>query len=122
MAVATKQVSAKHLAIERALRSRREELMARLQDHRHDMTAERVPDDTYALASRTLLEDLTVDSMERERQLLVEIEGALERLEDGEFGVCEGCGTDIPNRRLQALPWARYCIDCAERRQTYWMN
>jgi DnaK suppressor protein len=122
MAVATKRMPAKHLAIERALRSRREELMERLQDQRHDMVAERVPDDTFGLASRTLLEHLTVDTMERERQLLVEIEGALERLEEGEFGVCEGCGADIPNRRLQALPWARFCIQCAERRQAYWMN
>jgi len=122
MAVATKRMSVKHLAMERALRSRREDLMGRLQEHRHDMVADRVPDDTYALASRTLLEDLTVDTMERERQLLVEIEGALERLEEGEFGICEGCGADIPHRRLQALPWARFCIECAERRQAHWMN
>jgi DnaK suppressor protein len=122
MAVATKRVSARHQAYERALRTRREELVARLQDHRDEMVAERVPDDSYGLASRTLLEDLTVDSMLREQQLLGEIESALDRLEAGEYGVCQGCGADIPKRRLEALPWARFCVKCAEKRQVHWKN
>ncbi|MGH9803562.1 MAG: TraR/DksA family transcriptional regulator [Candidatus Acidiferrales bacterium] len=122
MAVATKRVSRKHTAFERFLRSKREELMAHTADHRQEMVAERIPDDSYALASRTLFEDMTVDTLEREHNLLSEVEAALERIEEGGFGVCQGCGEHIPQRRLEALPWARYCVRCAEIRQVHWKN
>jgi DnaK suppressor protein len=49
-----------------------------------------------------------------ERQILLEIEQALERLEEGTYGNCVHCGEIIPRKRLQAVPWARYCIDCQE--------
>lgn len=45
-----------------------------------------------------------------------EIEGALERLDAGTFGVCTACGSAIPEGRLAALPWAALCIPCASRR------
>jgi len=48
------------------------------------------------------------------RQLL-QIEEALDRLESGGYGTCEGCQEPIPARRLDALPWARYCRDCQHR-------
>ena len=49
-----------------------------------------------------------------EREILKEIEDAIERLDAGEFGSCAACEEKIPVRRLQAVPWARYCIDCQE--------
>ena len=122
MAVAVKRVSRKYGAFERFLRCKREELMAQQADLRQEMVADRVPDDSYGLASQTLLEDITVDTLEREHELLGEIEAALERLEEGEFGICQGCGEHIPQRRLEALPWARYCVSCAEKRQVHWKN
>ncbi len=48
------------------------------------------------------------------RQLL-QIEEALERLERGGYGTCEGCQEPIPARRLDAMPWALYCVDCQHR-------
>jgi len=122
MAVATKRVSRKYGAYERFLRSKREELMEHQADHMQEMLADRVPDDSYGLASQTLLEDITAGTLEREHQLLSEVEAALERLEEGEFGICQGCGQHIPQRRLEALPWARYCVACAEMRQVHWKN
>ena len=50
-----------------------------------------------------------------ERDLLRDIEAALARLDKGSHGVCEPCGNPIPQARLNAVPWARYCIDCQER-------
>lgn len=50
-----------------------------------------------------------------ERDLLRDIDQALERLEQGVHGVCEPCSKAIPQARLKAVPWARYCIDCQER-------
>jgi DnaK suppressor protein len=49
-----------------------------------------------------------------ERDILKEIEAALRRLDEGEFGVCTACEDKIAPKRLQAVPWARYCIDCQE--------
>ena len=49
-----------------------------------------------------------------EREILKEIESALERIETDEYGVCGACEEKIPAKRLQAVPWARYCIDCQE--------
>lgn len=49
---------------------------------------------------------------DRERKLLSKIEEALHRIEDEEFGVCDGCGEDIGLKRLEARPVTTYCIDC----------
>ena len=45
---------------------------------------------------------------------LRQVEDALDRLELGEYGRCLGCGTAIPPKRLEAVPWARFCITCQE--------
>jgi len=45
---------------------------------------------------------------------LREVESALSRLNSGEYGVCANCGTSISLKRLQALPWATYCVDCKD--------
>ncbi len=51
------------------------------------------------------------------RQLLGEVEAALERLLRGEYGRCEVCGGEISPARLEAVPWAARCIGCAEVRR-----
>jgi RNA polymerase-binding protein DksA len=42
------------------------------------------------------------------------IQGALKRISNGSYGICAGCGADIDTRRLEAMPTATQCIDCAE--------
>jgi RNA polymerase-binding transcription factor len=49
-----------------------------------------------------------------ERDLLQLIEDAIKRIEDSEFGVCSSCSNDIKPTRLEAVPWARYCLNCQE--------
>ena len=51
--------------------------------------------------------------MNSERKILIEIDEALERIENGTYGICEINGEPIPKARLEAIPWARYCITCA---------
>ncbi len=51
----------------------------------------------------------TLGLMDSERKLIVEIDGALDRIENGTYGICEGTGQPIPKERLEAIPWARYC-------------
>ena len=53
-----------------------------------------------------------------ETALLREIEGALGRLRDGTYGTCMECGMPVSRKRLDALPWARYCVTCQERHQS----
>lgn len=50
-----------------------------------------------------------------ERQLLQMVEQALGRLREGEFGSCVNCGNEVNPKRLEAVPWTRYCIDCQEK-------
>ena len=45
---------------------------------------------------------------------LKEVEAALGRLRSGDYGTCEGCEDRISDRRLNAVPWARYCLACQE--------
>lgn len=52
-----------------------------------------------------------------ERRLLREVEGALDRLDEGEYGICDHCGEEVGAQRLRAIPWARYCVDCQEKEE-----
>src|SRR5918995_2087094 len=47
-----------------------------------------------------------------DRRLLRDVVSALQRIDDGNFGACERCGEAIAEKRLEALPFARHCIDC----------
>ena len=67
------------------------------------------------LASHVFEEDVTLDLLENEEQLIEEINAALERLSEGGFGRCEACGRKIAKNRLQAVPYARHCVVCAEK-------
>jgi DnaK suppressor protein len=47
-----------------------------------------------------------------DRRLLRDVVSALQKIDDGSYGTCERCSEDIADKRLEALPFARYCIDC----------
>ncbi len=49
---------------------------------------------------------------DRERRLINKIKDALERIENGTYGICESCGEDISDQRLKARPVTTLCIDC----------
>jgi DnaK suppressor protein len=58
-------------------------------------------------------QEFSLGLMDSERRLLGEIDDALSRIEDGTYGICEGTGKPIPKARLEAQPWARYCVEYA---------
>jgi RNA polymerase-binding protein DksA len=64
-------------------------------------------DTATAMYDRELDEGLE----EGARETLAEIDAALQRIEDGTYGICEGCGKPIGAERLNAIPWKRLCID-----------
>lgn len=53
--------------------------------------------------------------VERLRETLTDVDDALARIDSGDYGVCEGCGEQIPIARLEARPQARLCMSCQER-------
>jgi len=59
-------------------------------------------------------QEFTLELMDSERKLVKEIDEALQRIEDGTYGICEGSGEPIPKQRLRAIPWARYCVAYAQ--------
>jgi len=104
----------KYNAAERAMMEQRDELIARITIRMSEVHIDREPDDQAALASDNAMKDLAVVTLERERRTLAEIEAALRRIKEGKYGMCRPCGEQIPDVRLQALPWARVCVRCAE--------
>jgi DnaK suppressor protein len=52
-----------------------------------------------------------------ERNLLNLIEQALKRIKNGSFGSCANCEDEMQQKRLEAVPWAAYCIDCQEKQE-----
>jgi len=73
--------------------------------------------DTYDLASEERDRELSLILSDRERERLQAIENALERIEDGSYGICESCESDIAPARLDALPFTRLCVSCQAERE-----
>ena len=57
--------------------------------------------------------DNIIGLVDSERKILIEINDALNRIENGTYGICQGRGEQIPKQRLKAIPWAQYCVTCA---------
>jgi RNA polymerase-binding transcription factor DksA len=66
------------------------------------------------MGTEEYLYDLNTTLLENEQYLISEARGALRRIEHGTYGKCEACGKPIAEARLVAIPYARYCVRCAE--------
>lgn len=71
--------------------------------------------DEVDLASVAIQQDLTFRLLDRSRKLLNEIQHALRKIDDGEYGYCEGTGELIPRKRLKLAPWVRHSVEHKER-------
>ena len=58
--------------------------------------------------------ELAIRNLDRESNMLRNVRAALHRIDEGTFGVCAHCEEDISLKRLNAVPWAAYCIQCQE--------
>ncbi|HYZ76992.1 MAG TPA: TraR/DksA C4-type zinc finger protein [Gaiellaceae bacterium] len=63
-------------------------------------------------ATATLDREIDYSLEENSEQVLKAIEGALERIDEGTFGICQTCREPISEERLEAIPYATQCIDC----------
>jgi DnaK suppressor protein len=68
--------------------------------------------DTYDLASEERDREISFILTDREREKLQAIQEALERVDDGTYGICESCEAEISPGRLAALPFTRMCVNC----------
>ena len=73
-------------------------------------------------AASTYSKELNFSLSDADRSMLVHIEDALERINNNEYGVCDNCGVVIGEKRLNAIPWTPYCIDCQELQEKGMLN
>jgi DnaK suppressor protein len=94
------------------LEARRAELSAGLRN-REDIAIEKTPDalDEVQLAGER---ELAIRNLDRDSIALRNVKGALARVADGSYGVCLHCDEDIKPKRLDAVPWTKFCIKCQE--------
>jgi DnaK suppressor protein len=65
-------------------------------------------------AASAYSKELNFSLSDADRELLVQIEEALARTETGAYAICTNCGATIGEKRLAAIPWTPFCIDCQE--------
>ena len=70
--------------------------------------------DEVDLASIAIQQDVTFRLLDRSRKLLAEIQRALKKIDNGDFGICEGTGEPIPKKRLELAPWVRHSVEHKE--------
>ncbi len=75
--------------------------------------------DAVDLASSSEAREDADRTMDREFTELGEVQDALARIEAGTYGICESCGRPIEPARLDAVPWARYCLNDAKQREHF---
>jgi DnaK suppressor protein len=70
-----------------------------------------INDDATRAVNRTVMMEIGGKS----RETLVEIDDALNRIDAGAYGACMECGEEIPEKRLELLPFAQFCVNCKEK-------
>jgi RNA polymerase-binding transcription factor DksA len=80
----------------------------------HSGNLSNVPMHLADLGTDTFEQEMSASLLTNARQMQIEVAAALDRCEQGKFGSCEQCGRDIGEGRLQAVPYTRYCVDCAQ--------
>jgi DnaK suppressor protein len=100
-------------AYRKVLTAKREQVMAGL-GIKFDTLAKmgRVAEEDQAQLSHDEFISLRLNSLDYVQLRM--IEEALDRIEAGDYGVCLGCEEPIPAKRLQAVPWAKYCVSCQQ--------
>jgi DnaK suppressor protein len=105
-----------------ALRARLEGDMTQMEDNAlnkdHAKTTS-MPNHMAELGSENFDQEFTLSLLGNEKNALDQIEAAIGRIEDGSFGRCETCGMLIPKARLNALPYAVSCIQCASQQEVH---
>jgi len=74
-----------------------------------------VAQDLADKAESSYTKEFLLSLTDSEREQLLQIDEALRALDKGTYGICQNCGSPISRKRLEALPWATYCVPCQEK-------
>ena len=106
------------------LLARRESLFsqvteAEMSSRERDLEATQDPAD---MAANAYTKELLISMSANDRKLLQLIDEALGRVEAGEYGECANCGEPVAEKRLDAVPWTRYCLKCQDLQERGLLN
>ena len=103
----------KHNEVKTKLLAERELLIEKLKGNDLSIDDAETPD-PVDLAVRNYSKNVQLAVSENESKQLALVDEALLRIGDDEYGTCQNCEKEINQKRLAAIPWARYCLDCQE--------
>ena len=115
----------------RKLKSYRDRLLARRENlfgqvmeaemtsRERDLEATQDPAD---MAANAYTKELLISMSANDRKLLDLIDEALQRVESGDYGECVNCAESVQEKRLDAVPWARYCLKCQDLQERGLLN
>ncbi len=92
---------------------------AEMSSRERDAEATQDPAD---MAANAYTKELLISMSANDRRLLELIDEALKRVEAGEYGDCINCGEPVQEKRLDAVPWARYCVRCQDLQERGLLN
>ncbi len=92
---------------------------AEMSSRERDAEATQDPAD---MAANAYTKELLISMSANDRKLLELIDEALVRVESGEYGECVNCGEPVLEKRLDAVPWARYCLKCQDLQERGLLN
>jgi DnaK suppressor protein len=99
--------------IKKKLLAERDLLIEKLKGNDLSVDDSETPD-PVDLAVRNYSKNVMLAVSENESKQLTLIDEALLRIDDNEYGPCQNCENEINAKRLAAIPWARYCLDCQQ--------
>jgi len=97
----------------------RQVMEAEMSSRERDAEATQDPAD---MAANAYTKELLISMSDNDRLLLGLIDEALARVEAGEYGNCINCGEPVQDKRLEAVPWARYCLRCQDLQERGLLN
>jgi len=102
--------------IRKRLLAKKDELLKDLAKNREvtDETVDESAQDMVDRATSAYTKEFAYSLSEADRRVLILIDQALERLDAATYGTCVHCGQPVQEKRIEAVPWARHCLDCQE--------
>ncbi len=78
---------------------------------------EEITQDVADKAANSYTKEFLFHQSHDNRRILQLVTEALERLKNGDYGLCVACNEEVQHKRLEAVPWARHCIECQEKQE-----
>lgn len=94
------------------LREEHEQAVVGISEMQKERLADSAGDDQVDSGSKTVEREQEISLANSVRERMVQVEHALERLDEGDYGICEKCASSIPAARLAAFPSATLCVTC----------